>query len=102
MRPELEQAIQAARTLPAEDLPGLIGALEEVKATALVRLTAPALQPQAQDSWLDIGEASQLTSMSRSYLYRHADSLPFVRHEGRALRFSAIGIQQYLSGKRRR
>ena len=102
MRPELEQAIQAARTLPAEDLPGLIGALEEVKATALVRLTAPALQPQAQDSWLDVGEASQLLSMSTSYLYRHSGQFSFVRREGRSLRFSAQGIQEYLRGRRRR
>jgi predicted DNA-binding transcriptional regulator AlpA len=102
MRNELEQALTAARTLPAEELLGLIGALEEVKATALVRLTAPALQPQAPDSWLNMDEASPLLHMSKSYLYRHADRFSFVRREGRSLRFSAQGIQEYLSGRRRR
>ena len=102
MRGELEQALTAARTLPAEELPSLIGELEEIKATALVRLTAPAPQPQTPDSWLDVGEASSLLHMSKSYLYRNGDKFPFVRREGRALRFSAVGIQQYLSGRRRR
>ena len=102
MRGELETALTAARTLPAEELPSLIGALEEVKATALVRLTAPVIQPQAPDSWLDIEEASSLMNMSKSYLYRNAEKFSFVRREGRALRFSAAGIQQYLSGRRRR
>jgi excisionase family DNA binding protein len=102
MRSELESALSAARTLPAEDLPGLIGALEEIKATALVRLTAPVIQPQAPDSLLSIDEAAPVLGMSKSYLYRHADKFSFVRREGRALRFSARGVQEYLSGRRRR
>jgi len=101
MRSELESALTAARTLPAEELPGLIGALEEIKATALVRLTAPVIQPQP-DSLLSIDEAVSTLGMSKSYLYRNADKFSFVRREGRALRFSARGVQEYLSGRRRR
>lgn len=102
MRTELESALSAAQTLPTAELPRLLGDLEEIKATALVRLTAPAPQPQAPDSWLDVDEASALLHMSKSYLYRNAEKFSFVRREGRALRFSAVGIQQYLSGQQRR
>ncbi len=102
MRNELEQALSAARTLPAEELPSLIGSLEEIKATALVRLTAPVIQPQAPDSLLSIDEAAQVLGMSKSYLYRHAGKFNFVRREGRSLRFSARGVQEYLGTRRRR
>lgn len=101
MRGELESALTAARTIPAEDLPNLIGALEEIKATALARLTAPVIQPQEPDHSLEVSEAAELLGVSKSYLYRNADKFSFVRREGRALRFSAVGIQRYLSGKRR-
>jgi len=102
MRSELETALTAARTLSAEELPSLIGALEEVKATALVRLTAPVIQPQVPDSLLSVDEAATTLGMSKSYLYRNADKFSFVRREGRALRFSAHGVQEYLAGRRRR
>jgi predicted DNA-binding transcriptional regulator AlpA len=102
MRIELEPMLTAARTLPSEELPRLLGELEEVRTTALARLTAPVIQPQAPDSLLSIDEAVSVLGMSKSYLYRNADKFSFVRREGRALRFSAIGIQQYLSGRHRR
>jgi len=102
MRGELESALTAARALSLEELPRFIGELEEVRTTALVRLTAPVIQPQAPDSWLDVDEASSLMNMSKSYLYRNADKFSFARREGRALRFSAQGIQAYLSGRGRR
>ena len=102
MRAELEPILAAARSLSAEELPRFIGELEEVRTTALVRLTVPAPQPQAPDSLLSIAEAAATLGMSRSYLYRRADKFSFVRREGRALRFSARGVQEYLSGRRRR
>ena len=102
MRAELEPILAAARSLSPEELPRFIGELEEVRTTALVRLTAPAIQPQAPDSLLSIDEAVPVLGMSKSYLYRNADKFSFVRREGRALRFSARGVQEYLSGRRRR
>lgn len=101
MRIELESALTAARTLPAEALPALLGELEEVRTTALARLTAPAPQLQAPDSLVNIAEAAEQLGMSRSYLYRHADRFSFTRREGRSLRFSSVGIQQYLRGRRK-
>lgn len=101
MRGELEQALTAARVLPAEELPSLLGDLEQIRVTALARLTAPAPQPQVPDSLVDVAEAAEQLGMSRSYLYRHADRFSFTRREGRSLRFSSVGIQQYLRGRRK-
>jgi predicted DNA-binding transcriptional regulator AlpA len=102
MRSELESALTAARSLSPEELPRFIGELEEVRTTALIRLTAPVIHPQVSDSLLSIVEAAATLGMSKSYLYRNADKFSFVRREGRALRFSARGVQEYLSGRRRR
>jgi len=94
---ELEPALDAARRLPPNELPRLLGDLEEVRATALARLTAPAPQQQAQpDELLDVAEAARRLGVSTQYLYRHHPRLPFTRRVGRKLLFSALGIAQYL------
>jgi len=40
MREELENALIAARNLPPEELPCFLGAVEEVRCTAMARLTS--------------------------------------------------------------
>jgi hypothetical protein len=42
MREELQPALAVARTLPSEELPRLLGDLEELFATAMARLIAAA------------------------------------------------------------
>ncbi len=96
MRPELEPILSSARQLSPEELPRLLGDLEEIRTTALARLTAPALQPQSPDAMLDVEEAAVRLGTSRSYLYRHHKRFPFTRRMGRSLRFSANGIEQYI------
>src|SRR5207245_10893080 len=71
MRPELESALTAARTLMPEELPRLLGDLEEVRATALARLSAPAPAQMKPDELLDVEEASHRLGVSTDYLYRH-------------------------------
>ena len=100
MRAELEPILASARQLSPAELPRLLGDLEEIKATALARLTAPAPPVQSPDALLDVDEAAARLGMSRSYLYRHASRFPFVRHVGRSLRFSANGIENYLRQRR--
>jgi len=57
------------------------------------------------DHLLTVEQAAQQLSVSRDWLYRHSRSLPFVVRQGRLLRFSAKGIDEYLrcqvSGKSR-
>ena len=57
MRQELETALTAARELPAPELPRLLGELEEIRATALARLSSPA-GLQVLDELLDVEQAA--------------------------------------------
>ena len=91
-----DDILKAARELPAEELPGLIGQLEAAKATAWARLTAPAATVQTHDESLDVHAAAQRLGVSEDYLYRHAEEYPFSRREGRKLKFSALGIDRHI------
>jgi excisionase family DNA binding protein len=95
MRDELQTALSAARELPAPELPRLLGELEEIRTTALARLSSPA-PVQVRDELLDVKEAAARLGMSENYLYRNHGKLPFARRMGRALRFSSSGIDEYL------
>jgi AraC-like DNA-binding protein len=100
MRVELEPALAAARTLPPEELPCLLGQLREVEATALARLTTPISAPRP-DELLSVEEASARLGCSENYLYRNHSRFSFTRRMGRSLRFSALGIEAHISrGKR--
>jgi len=53
------------------------------------------------DKLLDAEEASKILSVSPDWLYRHGRQLPFTRKLApRVLRFSAQGIQKYLSTRK--
>jgi predicted DNA-binding transcriptional regulator AlpA len=100
MRAELEPILESARQLSPAELPRLLGDLEEIRTTALARLSAPAPHAQAPDALLDVDEAAGRLGMSRSYLYRNASRFAFVRRVGRSLRFSANGIENFLRQRR--
>jgi predicted DNA-binding transcriptional regulator AlpA len=97
-REELQTALVAARNLPAEALPRFLGDLEEVRTTALARLTAPVVS-EGRDELLSCKEAAALLSVSPSYLYRHHSKFKFTRRMGRSVLFSAEGIQHYIRRK---
>jgi predicted DNA-binding transcriptional regulator AlpA len=96
MRAELENAMTAARSVPAEELPRLLGELETVRAVAWSRLTLPAPAQQPRDELLDVDEAAARLGMSASYLYRNHRRFSFSRRVGRSLRFSSEGIDSYI------
>ncbi len=93
-----------AETIAPEALPRLIGELEEIKTTALARLSAPSTaipQTSSPDALLGIKQAAGTLGTSASYLYRHHADFAFTRRVGRKLLFSSEGIQRYLRvGKR--
>jgi excisionase family DNA binding protein len=93
MNSQLEPVLQAARTLPPAELPRLLGDLEEVKATALARLSAPAPALPA-DELLSVKQAAQKLGCSRDFLYR--GKFPFARRLGRKLMFSRVALEEYL------
>jgi predicted DNA-binding transcriptional regulator AlpA len=93
MNNQLEPVLQAARTLIPAELPRLLGDLEEVKATALARLCAPAPAQQA-DELLNITQTAAKLGCSKDLLYKR--DFPFVRRLGRKLMFSRNGLDEYL------
>ncbi len=95
VRHELEAALVAARTLLPEELPEFLGALEEVRCTALARLSGPPAQ-RSPDELLDVERAAERLCTSRDYLYRHHDRFPFTRRIGRKLLFSSAGMDEFL------
>jgi excisionase family DNA binding protein len=95
MRKELESALIAAQTISAEDLPRLLGELEELRVTALARLLSP-VPTQAPDLLLDVNQAAERLGVSPDYVYRNHHHFPFTRREGRSLRFSAQGLEKYI------
>jgi excisionase family DNA binding protein len=92
-----DDVLKAARELPAEDLPALIGQLETAKAVAWQRLAGKPEPMQADhDELLAVSEAARRLGISEDYLYRHAQEYPFTRRQGRKLLFSAQGIDRHI------
>lgn len=101
MREELKSALAQAKTVAVEELPRLLGDLEEVRATALARLTAPQPAQVQDDALLDVAEAASRLGVSEDYLYRNHGRLSFTRRVGRKLLFSSTGLEKYISQKLR-
>lgn len=91
----IEPVLQMAERLPCEQLPALMGELEQVRCVALARLTTQTM-PASSDELLEPGEAAQKLKVSLDYLYRHSSQFPFTRRLGKALRFSKTGIEDYI------
>jgi len=95
MNQKLQPVLELAQGLSLEDVPRLLGDLEEIRATAMARLMTPA--PAAQpDELIEVDEASHRLGVSADYLYHTHSRLPFTRRQGRKLLFSAQGIEQYI------
>jgi predicted DNA-binding transcriptional regulator AlpA len=63
------------------------------------RVAPDRLTPQ-RDRLLNVQEAAARLSVTADWLYRHHKDLPFTVRHGRPLRFSEIGIEQYIRKRR--
>ena len=93
-----------AAALPKEAIADLRGELARVDTLLLCRLIDGKSQADSvaeSDQLLNIAEASGRLGVSADYLYRHHKALPFTRHIGRKLLFSARGIERYISQRAR-
>jgi excisionase family DNA binding protein len=99
MRASLESVLALAKILAPEELPRLLGDLEEIRVTALARLASPVIEARP-DELLSVEEASKRMGVSRGYLYRHHPQLNFSRRAGRKLLFSSVGLDSYLKKSR--
>ena len=68
---------------------------EAVAARVVERLRGQVASPLA--GWLDASEVARLLSVSRDYVYAHADELGALRLPGALLRFDAAVIAELLS-----
>ena len=95
-----DSVLLAARELPVEELPELIGQLEAAKATAWARLSWPPSGTHRHDELLTVETAATRLGVSADYLYRHSKDYPFTQRQGRKLLFSALGIDKYIQNQR--
>ena len=92
--------LRLAQVLPAEQLPQFLGELEEVRCTAIARLSTSGPVPAtAPDELLPIEEACRRLGMGKDYLYRNSKDFPFTRRMGRRLLFSSRGIEKHIQSK---
>ena len=98
VRDELQPVLRFAKELPPEQLPRLLGEIEEVRCTALARMAVNiSTSCSDRDELLAVEEASRRLGVSKDYLYRHSDEFPFTRRMGRKLLFSRIGIERHIA-----
>lgn len=91
-----------AAGLPAEARQVLmLRALAALAALATLPACQPAPAPET-DRLLDAREAAARLGMTPDWLYRRAPRLPFTVRLGRALRFSAAGIDRYIRARQGR
>jgi predicted DNA-binding transcriptional regulator AlpA len=97
LRQELQLILKIARGLSPDELPELLGEIEEVRYTAIARLSMQTPFTSSEpDQLLEVEEAAKRLSMSEDYLYRHSKDFPFTRRIGRRLLFSSLGIDRYI------
>lgn len=78
-----------------------LGVLEGERATLLAELIALNLYREPDDRLLTVEEAASMLSVSVDWLYRHANDFSFTVRPGPGqVRFSSIGIQDYLREER--
>jgi excisionase family DNA binding protein len=96
LRAELQFILDSVQQIPRERLPALLGELEVIRATAVMRLSAPTAMPDRHDELLGVEQAAERLGIGKDYLYRNAKKLSFTRRIGRKLVFSSAGIDEYI------
>src|SRR5690349_2411694 len=97
---DLTTAPALAGEVELEQIPGLLGDLERLRATLWARLALRIHRPTpAEDHLVAAADAASRLAVSKDWIYRHADRLPFtVRLDGQ-LRFSVKGIDRYIAAR---
>lgn len=97
---DLLQDPQRVAEIPEQEIPTLLLQVAGLLTTLSARSGIPAngkANPAEADQLLTVEEAAPKLSVSKDWLYRHANKLPFtVRLGHRQLRFSARGITKYI------
>jgi len=89
------------REVPPDAIPDLLAEIVRVAAHLVPRLLEDTHRaaPSAQQL-LSVDEVARRSGLSRSWWYKHAKELPFVRRLGRSLRFDEAGFVRWLPSRR--
>jgi predicted DNA-binding transcriptional regulator AlpA len=88
----LPHLLSQVAELRPEELPAVLAAV----AARMAAVQQEEREPTADgDVNLPIAEAARRLSISKDWLYRHADKLPFTVRIGRRVTFSAAGLEAW-------
>jgi hypothetical protein len=90
---------EAARELPRESLPGLLGALAALQGEILLR---PASEPHPKengDRGLSPAEAARILGRSADWIYRHRHELPTTRLSSGRWVISEARLRRWLDAR---
>jgi excisionase family DNA binding protein len=74
-----------------------------VAATSVLPLLvarAKEARPAGSPEWITVGEAAEISGMSRFFFYDHWKELPFSRKIGRSVKLNRRGLKQWLETKK--
>jgi hypothetical protein len=76
-RPELQSVLDNLPEMQREELPDLLGKLEVIRATSLIRLSAPVAPSDQHDKLVEIETAAERLGVSKEYLFAQFQALSF-------------------------
>lgn len=97
----LAEFAAAAPAVPLEEVPAMIGRLEELKAALWIRASSPAAaanpppRPAGEDRLLTVQEVAKHLGVSADWVYDHQRHFAVVR-VGRSLRFLDSSVERYI------
>lgn len=101
MQPDLERFVTTALQSDREELPRLLGELEQARCALWARLTAPApAQSPGPDELVDVATAAKRLNVTKDHLYRHSGDYGFTIRINSQLRFSSRGIDEWIAEQR--
>ena len=96
-RPDLAALLADPASVPADQIPALLGELERVKGVLWARLACSAPTDDAEDRLLTIDQAAERLAVTPDWLRRRPD-LPFiVKLSDGVVRYSSRGIAHYIA-----
>lgn len=99
---DLVEHPERAHDLPADVARALLAQVAPLQMALLGRAFAPDGPGAGRDRLLTVKDAAAKIGQSAEWLYKHASTLPFTVRNGRALRFSEVGIEAWIRRQQRR
>jgi len=87
---------ERAADLPADVARALLAQVAPLQMALLGRAFAPDGAGGGRDRLLTVKDAAAKLGQSAEWLYKHASTMPFTVRNGRALRFSEVGIEAWI------